>query len=293
MGEYPHAAWAGLSPNRDERTGDIRWFVIHHYAGTQDPESARARFMGANDRSVSPNFQVNADGSVFEIVPPRHWRAWTGGAVDQYAVTCETQNTSGDPDWGISDESHEAIAQLVAWAHGEFGIPLDRDHVFGDREVTEKTGIDTRSTACPGPSMRLDWIVDRARQIVSGDTAAATPVPEEDDTMKLKYWGGHALLIGLETVYHVTNDRWLAYLEDHYGPGSKLDNEALTLELCVNAIPWDAVDACLRGAAMGNDGRHWSRLQAEGVAIRGKLDRGVKTLADVVKTAETITPIGS
>lgn len=121
-------------------------------------------------------------------------------------------------------------------------------------------------------------------------------VPEEDDTMKLKYWGGHALLIGRETVYHVNDGEWLAYLEDPtngYGPGKTLDNGALTLELCTNAIPWDAVDACLRGAAMGNDGRHWSRLQAEGIAIRGKLDRGVKTLADVVKTAETITPIGA
>ncbi|MFM9745097.1 N-acetylmuramoyl-L-alanine amidase, partial [Streptomyces brasiliscabiei] len=181
MAEYPGAARAGVSPNRSDRQGKVRLFIVHHYAGTQDPESAWKRFMSSNDRSVSPNYQVNADGSVFEIVPPDRFRAWTTGTIDHQAVTCETQNTSGAPTWGISRESHEAIAHLIAWAAQRYGFPIQRGQV-DDGNVVEVPGVvghretpagEATGTACPGPSMDLDWIVSRARQIASGSPAGA------------------------------------------------------------------------------------------------------------------------
>ena len=177
MAEYPGAAWAGVSPNRSDRQGKVRLFIVHHYAGTQDPASARARFMSSNDRSVSPNYQVNADGSVYEIVPPDRFRAWTTGTIDHQAVTCETQNTSGAPTWGISHESHEAIAHLIAWASARYGFPIQRGRVAGG-DVVEVPGVvghretpagKATGTACPGPSMDLDWLVARARQIANGE----------------------------------------------------------------------------------------------------------------------------
>lgn len=270
MAEYFGASRSGLSPNRDRRTGTIKYFVIHHWASTQSAESTWERFNSDNDRSVSPNYQVNADGSVWEVVPPRYWRAWTSGAVDQYAITCETQNTTGEPDWGISEASHEAIANLVAWAHREHGIPLDRDHVFGDREITEKTGIYTRPTACPGPSMRLDWIVERARQIVAGVQPAATPTVPEEDTMALISWNGR--------VWSVYN-QGCAYIQDGdavsagikiSGRGVQdLSNAELTRALQFLGIPWAALDATYNGRAFDNEsnwgrGNFWSRQMAEG-----------------------------
>lgn len=177
MAEYPGAARAGVSPNRSDRQGRVRLFIVHHYAGTQDPESAWNRFMSSNDRSVSPNYQVNADGSVFEAVPPDRFRAWTTGTIDHQAVTCETQNTSGAPTWGISRESHEAIAHLIAWASARYGFPIQRGRVAGG-DVVEVPGVvghretpagKATGTACPGPSMDLDWLVARARQIANGE----------------------------------------------------------------------------------------------------------------------------
>ncbi|MDR6868439.1 hypothetical protein J2Y69_003055 [Microbacterium resistens] len=184
MAEYPGAARAGLSPNRSRREGGISLFIVHHYASTQDPESAWRRFNTENDRSVSPNYQVNADGTVFEVVPPRWWRAWTTGAIDHQAITCETQNTTRAPGWGISPESHEAIARLVAWAHTEHGIPLQRAEVADGNRVTRPGVIGHRDTPagresgteCPGPSMDIEWIIARARQITTGDKPAP-PVP--------------------------------------------------------------------------------------------------------------------
>lgn len=181
MSQYPGAARAGVSPNRSPRLGKVRLFIVHHYAGTTDPESAWNRFNRPNDRTVSPNYQVNADGSVFEVVPPDNFRAWTTGTIDHQAVTCETQNTTGAPTWGISRESHEAIARLIAWAAQRYGFPIQRGRVddgdvvavpgvVGHRETP--TGRRT-GTACPGPSMDLDWIVNRAQQIAGGSAAGA------------------------------------------------------------------------------------------------------------------------
>ena len=188
MAEYPGAAWAGVSPNRSDRQGKVRLFIVHHYAGTQDPASARARFTSSNDRSVSPNYQVNADGSVFEVVPPDRFRAWTTGTIDHQAVTCETQNTSGAPTWGISRESHEAIAHLIAWASQRYGFPIQRGQVAAGDVVTVPGVVGHRETpagkasgtACPGPSMDLDWLVNRAQQIAGG-SAAGTETKEWDE----------------------------------------------------------------------------------------------------------------
>lgn len=176
MAEYPGAVRAGVSPNRSDRQGKVKLFIVHHYAGTQDPESAWRRFMAPNDRSVSPNYQVNADGSVFEVVPPDRFRAWTTGAIDHQAVTCETQNTSGAPAWGISVESHEAIAHLIAWASKRYGFPIQRGAVADGNVVTRPGVVGHRetpagrqtSTSCPGPSMDLDYLVRRAFEIANG-----------------------------------------------------------------------------------------------------------------------------
>src|SRR5690606_31750058 len=90
------------------------------------------------------------------------------GAANDYSVAVETQNTSRAPDWGISEASHESIAQIAAWLskQSRFGpytvdIKLDRTHVIGHNEA----GVNP--TACPGPSMRLDWIVERAKEIAA------------------------------------------------------------------------------------------------------------------------------
>jgi peptidoglycan hydrolase-like protein with peptidoglycan-binding domain len=169
---YPDAVFWGHSPNSSPRRPNdkITHFVIHHAADPRPVETQRDRFMTVNDRNVSPNWLIGKDGSVHEIVPPDNYRAWTTGAFDYQAVTVETQNTSGAPDWGISEESHVAIAKLVAWAHKRWGISLDRQHVIGHREVPN-----VPATACPGPSMNLDKILAYAIQF------ANPSIPEEPE----------------------------------------------------------------------------------------------------------------
>lgn len=131
-----------------------------------------------------------------------------------------------------------------------------------------------------------------------GGVSFPDPVPppvhvKKGVKMELKWWNRlHVFLIGPETFYYVADPAWLAYLRDQYGPLKEIDNGALTLELNVNSIPWNAVEACMKSQAYGNDGRHWSRLEAEGIAIRGKLDSGnLKALSDIKALSESLKPI--
>lgn len=186
MAEYPGADWAGVSPRRSVRQGDVQLFIVHHWGSTREAVGQRDEFMRKGG-DVSPNYQVNADGSVWEIVPPDNYRAWTTGQIDHQAVTCETQNTSREPNWGISAESHEAIAQLVAWAADRYNFPIQRGEV-ADGNIVTRPGVvghnetpagQSTSTLCPGPSMDLNWIVARAQQIAN----PAVPTQEEDEDM--------------------------------------------------------------------------------------------------------------
>lgn len=154
---YPDASYWNHSPNSSPRGNNkVEYFVVHHAADTSAVQNQITRFMSKNDRGVSPNWLIGADGSVSEIVPPDSYRAWTTGSFDLKAVTVETQNTSGDPTWGISEDAHIAIAKLVVWASKRYGFPINRKTVIGHREVPGQ------ATACPGPSMNLDKIVQYA-----------------------------------------------------------------------------------------------------------------------------------
>ena len=67
-----------------------------------------------------------------------------------------------------------------------------------------------------------------------------------------------------------------------------IDNDGITVALLLQGIHWDAVDAVLRGAAFGANGRYWSRQIAEGEAQRGAQATTQKTLEDVLAVAERI-----
>jgi hypothetical protein len=156
---------------RERTSGSvINRFIIHHTTNTGEES---AYYKRKNERSSCPTWYVLSNGDVIEFIDPVKRPSSTGAAND-YSLAVETQNTSRAPLWGISEASHESIAQIAAWLskQSQIGpyqvdIKLDRTHIIGHNEA----GV--RKTACPGPSMRLDWIVERAKQI------AAEPSPSD------------------------------------------------------------------------------------------------------------------
>lgn len=150
----------------------INRLIVHHETATT---SQVEYFKTWNERESCPTWEVERDGSVNEMIDPRLKPASTGSA-NEYSVAIETTNTSGAPSWGISDASHEAIAQIAVWLSKQSsigGVPvdikLDRQHIIGHNEA----GVN--ATSCPGPSMDLDRIVKRAQEL-----AAAKPDPDPD-----------------------------------------------------------------------------------------------------------------
>uniref|UniRef100_A0A914DN70 N-acetylmuramoyl-L-alanine amidase domain-containing protein n=1 Tax=Acrobeloides nanus TaxID=290746 RepID=A0A914DN70_9BILA len=164
---YPGAAKAFNVPLGDgtRNAGSvIDRLIVHHTATTGDQA---AYFSTRNSRESCPTFYVRTSGEVIEFIEPSARPASTGSA-NTYSISIETQNTSGEPAWGISDESHEAIAKIAAWLAGYDGktlggfpveFKLDRTHVIGHNEA----GVN--ATACPGPSMNLERIVARAQEL--------------------------------------------------------------------------------------------------------------------------------
>lgn len=172
---YPKAikGWNVPLGQRDRSPGSvINRFIIHHTTNTGDESPY---FKRKNERSSCPTWYVTSDGKVIEFIDPAKRPSSTGKAND-YSVAVETQNTSRAPNWGISQESHEALAQIAAWLSQQthlgpypVDIKLDRVHIIGHNEA----GVN--KTVCPGPSMRMDWIVERAKHIVAEQKQAQAP----------------------------------------------------------------------------------------------------------------------
>jgi len=120
------------------------------------------------------------------------------------------------------------------------------------------------------------------------DLSPAPVTSEEDDMIVYRWNGEHCFAVGYERIYHIPDVAQLGTAEALYGPRRELDNQGLTVLLLTQGIHWDAVDAVLRGAAFGANGRYWSRQIAEGEAQRAAQSAAQKTLDDVLATAQKI-----
>lgn len=188
---YPGAkeGWNVPLGQRSRDTGSvINRFIVHHTAGTQDDTGY---FKTNNTRQSCPTWYVLTDGTVKEMIDPAKRPSSTGSA-NTYSWAVETQNETGSPAWGITQASEDAIAAIIAWLHvtyhgktiGGFRVdlPIDREHIIGHREAIDDTTGKPFATACPGPDMNLDYIVQKAREIAYPEPEPE-PEPEPDPDM--------------------------------------------------------------------------------------------------------------
>jgi len=161
----------------------IDMIICHHAATTNAKQVLDLELTGA--RQVSSNYIITNTGEIWGVVPEED-RAWTSGAsksqnptdngkgaaFDRRAITFECADESNGGSWPISAASQEAIVKLLVDLHQRYGIPLDRDHVVGHRELYTRWGA-SYATACPG-GMDLDDLVKRA-------VAALSATPQTDE----------------------------------------------------------------------------------------------------------------
>lgn len=161
-----------------QKNRPVRWrqpdhIVLHHWASTN--WSNIVGMMVNRTRTVSSNVIIQNEriGSMME----EEDRSWSLSSAlwDGRSLTAECGNSSVGGSWPLSPETHETIARWVADACGRYGIPIDRTHVMGHREVFTRHKA-SYATACPG-GMDLEWIVTRAREIAGQGEAPAIIVP--------------------------------------------------------------------------------------------------------------------
>lgn len=185
------------SQQSNARNGPIVRVIWHHQAGANDDGTIGAMVSGS--RQVSATWTVDNKAPVggglrdyarITAVVPEDRRPWTSASrADDGALTVECANSSGPPDYGISDESHEACARLAAYAYKTYGVPLRRatpDDTSGHLGHNEVLGMfgDGYSTACP-LHLDIDRIIARAAELV-GDgisSSALNSAPVEEDMM--------------------------------------------------------------------------------------------------------------
>lgn len=111
----PLVVYTKLSPNCDKpRNHAIDRITIHHMAWVKATvEQCGASFANPN-REASSNYGIGYDGRIGLYVEEKN-RAWTSSSAsnDNRAVTIEVANSTGAPDWKVSDASYNALINLV------------------------------------------------------------------------------------------------------------------------------------------------------------------------------------
>lgn len=157
------------SPRRAVARDMILW---HHTASVSGRGEGVVMMMVNKTREVSSNYVIGSDGYVWLVVDEDR-RAWTSGsssdggkgaAFDHRANTLECVNSTGAPSWLQSDAFYNIAARLAVDFYQRYGIPLDRDHHVGHRELYIRWGA-SYPTACPG-GMDIDRILSMARSLL-------------------------------------------------------------------------------------------------------------------------------
>lgn len=170
------------TPNQGSRLGaTIRYIVLHHMASTSFESVLESWRTGRKEGSA--NYAISNQGDVVLVVP-EHMRSWSlsSSTWDSQSVTFEIENSARGGLWPVSGKAQEATAQVIAGLCRRYGIPCDREHILGHREVyTRSNGQYSYATACPG-GLDMDWVVNRANQLMA-TTAADNITPIEGDAM--------------------------------------------------------------------------------------------------------------
>ena len=149
--------------------------TIHHMAAVNADPVAVAKSHRDSDRQASANYYIGSDGKIVgglsEDLGP-----WTSSnkANDLMAITFEVANSSGEPDWKISDAAYKAVIALAADICKRYRIT---PHYNADPSGGTLTlHCQFAATACPGPYLKgkhQDGSVER--DIIKAMGKAASP----------------------------------------------------------------------------------------------------------------------
>lgn len=144
MASKPSVAWYPAhsnnftTANRDEAT--IDYIVVHV---TQGSWSSALNWFQNSSAGVSAHYTIrSSDGkigqSVSDLNIAYHAGNWT---VNKKGVGIEHEGYVSDPSW-FTDAMYRSSARMAAFLCDKWGIPIDRDYIFGHNEVSGATHTD-------------------------------------------------------------------------------------------------------------------------------------------------------
>lgn len=149
-----------LTNNYNTRKKAILKFTPHHTAVVG--ASAETIASNFNKNGNSANYVIGNDGTIISCVP-EEYRAWTSSSEDNdtQAITVEVCNSTGAPEWKVSDKALEALINL--------GVDICKRHnLSGFKWTGDKNGTLTihkmfASTSCPGPYLesKMPYIAEQ------------------------------------------------------------------------------------------------------------------------------------
>lgn len=169
MTRYPNATWRGPVPNETPH-GMVahRGIVLHIQEGT---EAGTDSWVHNPASEVSAHFGNPKTGGLVQWVDLDD-RAWAEVNGNPYWISVENEGYSGD---ALTPSQLENVAQLLAWAHNLYGVPLQ----VSDSTVPGLTGHSCGGAAwgghyqCPGQHIldQRPQIIGRAAQILNPQEA--------------------------------------------------------------------------------------------------------------------------
>lgn len=174
-------AYAGNYTKGRSRYGKITEITVHHCAGVMSIDDL-GRLWQRVGREGSSHYGVS--GTQIGQYVSEDDIAWTNShwASNCRAVTIETSNNGGAPNWPVADDTLQTLIKLVADIAKRNGLhPL----VLGKTLTWHSMYA---ATACPGPYLKgkLQYIVDEANKLnEQGETEMVQPLSPDNITMQI------------------------------------------------------------------------------------------------------------
>jgi uncharacterized protein (TIGR03382 family) len=135
---YPGAIWnAAYSGNYQASSrgaAEINYVVIHT---TQGSYGGTINWFKNPAAEVSAHYVVrSSDGEVTQMVDDSDV-AWHDACFNSQTIGIEHEGFVADPEVWYTEAMYTESAKLTAWLADQYGIPKDRDHIFGHGEAPD------------------------------------------------------------------------------------------------------------------------------------------------------------
>ena len=140
-----------MSPNKSKRTERVTKITIHHMAGILSADQCASIFAQPR-RCASANYLIGKDGEI-QCNVDEEFRAWTSGSNwnDQRAITIEVSNSTGKPNWEISEKVMQSLVLLCADICRRYCIV---PYFNGTKDASMTFHYMFQATECPGPYIK-------------------------------------------------------------------------------------------------------------------------------------------